>query len=186
MRLSDNLKGEEFSDVAPAISTSPPAPNSLNIRRTCPSSKNNSPEGNAIRSLSRNLRIILFSCCDESAYSRIDERNWRLVLRPNIKFQNGKPLTAVAMASAMNRQLESSALEVTLLVYPQQPDWAKLATAMQAQLREVGFRLRIHQVEDINAAMKSQTGWHAAINSPGLVTTGGAPDPFLREHLYSR
>ncbi len=77
-------------------------------------------------------------------------------------------------------------LEITLLVYPQQPDWAKIATAMQAQLAETGFRLRIRQVEDINAAMKSQSDWHCSINSPGLVTTGGAPDPFLREHLHSR
>jgi peptide/nickel transport system substrate-binding protein len=77
-------------------------------------------------------------------------------------------------------------LEITLLIYPQQPDWAKIATAMQAQLAEAGFRLRIRQVEDINAAMKSQRDWHCSINSPGLVTTGGAPDPVLREHLHSR
>lgn len=84
------------------------------------------------------------------------------------------------------RTRNSLPLEITLLVYPQQPDWAKIATAMQAQLREIGFRLRIRQVEDINAAMKSQTDWHCSINSPGLVTTGGAPDPFLRDHLHSR
>ncbi|MDQ3009519.1 MAG: ABC transporter substrate-binding protein [Acidobacteriota bacterium] len=104
---------------------------------------------------------------EAEAKQLLDEAGWR-VGGDGVRVKNGQ------------------ALEVTLLVYPQQPDWAKLATAMQAQLREVGFRLRIRQVEDINAAMKSQTGWHAAINSPGLVTTGGAPDPFLREHLYSR
>lgn len=84
------------------------------------------------------------------------------------------------------RARNNQPLEITLLVYPQQPDWAKIATAIQAQLREIGFRLRIRQVEDINAAMKSQTDWHCSINSPGLVTTGGAPDPFLRDHLHSR
>ena len=77
-------------------------------------------------------------------------------------------------------------LEITLLVYPQQPDFAPLATAMQAQLREAGFRVQIRQVEDINAAMRDGTTWHAAFHSPGLVTTGGAPDPFLREPLTSK
>lgn len=76
-------------------------------------------------------------------------------------------------------------LEITLLIYPQQPDFAPLATAMQAQLRELGFRVQIRQVEDINAAMRNDTNWHAAFHSPGLVTTGGAPDSFLREPLTS-
>ena len=41
-----------------------------------------------------------------------------------------------------------------MLVYPQQPDFATLATAIQAQLREAGFRIQVRQVEDINAAMR--------------------------------
>lgn len=77
-------------------------------------------------------------------------------------------------------------LEITLLVYPQQPDFATLATAIQAQLREAGFRIQIRQVEDINAAMRDGSAWHAAFNSPGLVTTGGAPEPFLRAPLTSK
>jgi peptide/nickel transport system substrate-binding protein len=77
-------------------------------------------------------------------------------------------------------------LEITLLIYPQQPDFASLATAMQAQLRELGFRVQIRQVEDINAAMRSDSNWHAAFHSPGLVTTGGAPDSFLREPLTTQ
>jgi peptide/nickel transport system substrate-binding protein len=93
------------------------------------------------------------------------------------------------------REKGSERLEVTLLVYPQQPDFAALATAIQAQLREIGFRVQIRQVEDINAAMREGrasatsggfSAWHAAFNSPGLVTTGGAPDPFLHESLTSR
>ncbi|MBX3277608.1 MAG: hypothetical protein KF868_06345 [Acidobacteria bacterium] len=77
-------------------------------------------------------------------------------------------------------------LEITLLTYPQQPDWTKIATALQSQLAGTGFMLRIRRVEDINAAMKLQDDWHCSINSPGLVTTGGAPEPFLREHLHSK
>lgn len=84
------------------------------------------------------------------------------------------------------RMKNGQPLEIILLTYPQQPDWAKIATAMQAQLAAVGFRVRIQQVDDINAAMKTQDAWHCSINSPGLVTTGGAPDPFLRDHLHSR
>lgn len=74
-------------------------------------------------------------------------------------------------------------LEAVFLVYPQQPDWTTLVTAIQGQLGELGFRLRIRQVDDINAAMKSPTDWNVAINSPGIVTTGGAPDPMLSEYL---
>jgi peptide/nickel transport system substrate-binding protein len=77
-------------------------------------------------------------------------------------------------------------LEITLLLYPQQPDFAPLATAMQAQLRDIGFRVQIRQVEDINAALRNGSDWHAAFHSPGLVTTGGAPDPFLRDLLTSK
>jgi peptide/nickel transport system substrate-binding protein len=84
------------------------------------------------------------------------------------------------------RRKNNQPLEITLLVYPQQPDFAALATAIQAQLGEIGFQVRIRQVEDINAAMRDSSLWHAAFNSPGLVTTGGAPDTFLREPLTSR
>ena len=99
-----------------------------------------------------------------AARQLLDEAGWRLGV-DGIRVKNNQPL------------------EVTLLRYPQQPDFAALATAIQAQLREVGFRVQIRQVEDINAAMKNQPDWHAAFNSPGLVTTGGAPEPFLRELL---
>jgi peptide/nickel transport system substrate-binding protein len=90
------------------------------------------------------------------------------------------------MGSDGVRIKNNQTLEITLLVYPQQPDFATLATAIQAQLRDAGFRIQIRQVEDINAAMRDSTAWHAAFNSPGLVTTGGAPETFLREPLTSK
>lgn len=102
-----------------------------------------------------------------AAQRLLDEAGWRAG-SAGVRAKNDQPLAMV------------------LLVYPQQPDWAKIATALQAQLREQGWLVQIRQVEDINHAMKSQSDWHAAISSPGLVTTGGAPDPFLREHLHSR
>jgi peptide/nickel transport system substrate-binding protein len=97
----------------------------------------------------------------------LEEAGWR-VGGDGVRIKTGQPL------------------EVTLLVYPQQPDFATLATAIQAQLREAGFRIQIRQVEDINAAMRDSNIWHAAFHSPGLVTTGGAPEPFLREPLTSK
>lgn len=83
------------------------------------------------------------------------------------------------------RSKNNQPLEAVLLTYPQQPDWATLATAMQAQLRAIGFDIKIKQVDDINAALKNPNGWNAAISSPGIITTGGAPAPYLREYLSS-
>ena len=81
------------------------------------------------------------------------------------------------------RYKNNAPLEAVFLVYPQQPDWTTLATAMQAQLQGVGFDLKIRQVDDINSAMKNTGDWNLAINSPGILSGGGAPDPSLREHF---
>lgn len=94
----------------------------------------------------------------------LDEVGW-LRGADELRYKNGEPLEAV------------------LLVYPQQPDFATLATAIQAQLRAIGFSIAIRQVESIEEAMKDKTSWDAGIISPGIMTTGGAPDPFLREYL---
>lgn len=100
----------------------------------------------------------------EAARRLLDEAGWTLDAN-GVRTKNGQPLIAV------------------LLVYPQQPDWTTLATAMQAQLRKIGFDIEIRQVDDINQAMKNSTEWNAAISSPGILTTGGAPDPYLRDFL---
>lgn len=83
------------------------------------------------------------------------------------------------------RSKNNQPLEAVLLTYPQQPDWTTLATAIQAQLREIGFSIKIKQVDDINQALKNPANWNAAINSPGIITTGGAPAPYLNEYLSS-
>lgn len=98
----------------------------------------------------------------------LDEAGWRAGGGTDkVRARNGMRLTA------------------TLLVYPQQPDWLTLATALQAQLAEIGFEIKIRQVDDINYALKNQDGWNLAVNSPGIITAGGAPDPFLREYFLS-
>ncbi len=60
-----------------------------------------------------------------------------------------------------------------------------LATAIQANLQEIGFNVKIRQVEDINAALKTPD-WDLAINSPGIMTNGGAPDSALQEYLTTK
>ncbi len=100
----------------------------------------------------------------EEAKRLLEEAGWT-TNTSGVRSKNNQPLAAV------------------LLVYPQQPDWTTLATAIQAQLKEIGFDIKIRQVDDINQAMKNSTDWNAAINSPGILTTGGAPDPYLREYL---
>jgi peptide/nickel transport system substrate-binding protein len=114
--------------------------------------------------------------------------SWAVANQKSDPAEAGRLLDAAGwqINAAGPRMKNGRPLEIVFLTYPQQPDWAKIATAMQAQLAAIGFRVRIQQVDDINAAMKSRAEWHCSINSPGLVTTGGAPDPFLRDHLHSR
>lgn len=80
------------------------------------------------------------------------------------------------------RRKNGDVLAIDLMTYPQQPDWVKLATAIQANLREIGFEVKIRQVDDINSALKTEN-WNLGINSPGMTTNGGAPDSFLRDFL---
>jgi peptide/nickel transport system substrate-binding protein len=102
----------------------------------------------------------------ETAKRMLDEAGWQTDA-DGIRYKNNAPLEAV------------------FLVYPQQPDWTTLATAMQAQLREIGFDVKIRQVDDINAAMKNTTDWNLAINSPGILSNGGAPDPVLKRAFFN-
>ena len=80
------------------------------------------------------------------------------------------------------RTKNGATLSAVLLTYPQQPDWVTLATAIQANLQTIGFDIKIRQVEDINAALKMDD-WDFGIISPGILTSGGAPDSALQEYL---
>lgn len=99
----------------------------------------------------------------ETAKTLLDEAGWTLN-ENNLRTKNGKVLTVI------------------LLTYPQQPDWVMLATAIQANLQEIGFDVKIRQVEDIQAALKTDD-WDFGIISPGITTNGGTPEPLLREFL---
>lgn len=96
----------------------------------------------------------------------LDETGWT-INQNGLRAKNGATLSAV------------------LLTYPQQPDWVTLATAIQANLQAIGFDVKIRQVEDINAAMKTDD-WDFGIISPGITTYGGAPDPLLQEFLTTK
>lgn len=99
----------------------------------------------------------------EEAKKLLDEAGWKIGA-DNLREKNGETLSAV------------------LLTYPQQPDWVALATAIQANLREIGFDVKIRQVEDIQSSLKTND-WDFGIISPGITTNGGAPEPLLREFL---
>lgn len=55
-------------------------------------------------------------------------------------------------------------LTFTVLTYPQQPDIAPIALAMQSELRSAGINMRIRQVEDVQSVMASPSGWQAGID----------------------
>lgn len=94
--------------------------------------------------------------------------------------ENGWQLNAAGF-----REKSGEKLAATLLIYPQQADFPALATAIQAQLRQIGFDIKIRQVDDINAELKTAKDWNFYIISSGILTTGGAPDPILQRYFLS-
>lgn len=83
------------------------------------------------------------------------------------------------------REKNGQKLTAELLIYPQQADFPALAVAIQAQLRNLGYDVKIRQVDDINAELKTSKSWNFYIISSGTVTTGGAPDPILQRYFLS-
>lgn len=67
-------------------------------------------------------------------------------------------------------------LSLTLLTYPQQPDSQTIAVALQSQLREVGFDVKVRQVDDVTAAVEAPDGWNAAVLGNGTLDWTGT-DP---------
>ncbi|NOZ71816.1 MAG: ABC transporter substrate-binding protein [Chloroflexi bacterium] len=87
----------------------------------------------------------------------LDEAGW-LVGDDGIRVKDGQPL------------------KIILLIYPQQPDLEPISTAMQSQLREIGFDVEIQSVDGISDTMKKDlTPWNAGLAFSGSVSGGGAP-----------
>jgi peptide/nickel transport system substrate-binding protein len=74
-------------------------------------------------------------------------------------------------------------LRITLVIYPQQPDLKPLAVAVQAQLAQVGFDVRIQSVDDADTFLKQRTGWDAGLLFSGSVNFNGDPIQPLRTYL---
>ncbi len=88
-------------------------------------------------------------------------------------------------ASGGVREKDGKPLAITLLVYPQQPDLRPLAVAVQAQLKAVGFDVKIQEVDDIDAAMRERSGWDAGLVFSGSVGFNGDPVQPLKQYLAS-
>lgn len=83
------------------------------------------------------------------------------------------------------RKKDGKELEISLLTYPLQPDYAQMAVAIQSQLKPLGIRVTIRQVDDIKAAMQTQDDWNLAIWGEGTVNYSFDPNPRLRIHELS-
>ncbi len=76
-------------------------------------------------------------------------------------------------------------LHVVLLIYPQQPDLNPIATAMQAQLKEIGFEVEIVSVDSISQVMKEdKIPWNAGLAFDSSISGGGAPQ--LHRYIHSK
>ena len=71
------------------------------------------------------------------------------------------------------RTRNGAELRFSMLTYPQQPDSAALALAVQAQLARIGVGVDIQQVPDIQSAVAQETGWQASVRGNGSISFGG-------------
>jgi peptide/nickel transport system substrate-binding protein len=57
---------------------------------------------------------------------------------------------------------------------------------MQAELTQVGFKVSISQVPDIDAPQKNPTGWTSALEGDGTTSFAGDPIAPLQEYFSSK
>jgi peptide/nickel transport system substrate-binding protein len=62
------------------------------------------------------------------------------------------------------RTKDGKTLGFTLLTYPQQPDLGPISLALQAELKDLGVSVQIHQVDDLTSTIKQAGGWDAALD----------------------
>ncbi|HUC58510.1 MAG TPA: ABC transporter substrate-binding protein [Streptosporangiaceae bacterium] len=84
------------------------------------------------------------------------------------------------------RHKDGKALAFTIDTYAAQPDTSTLAVAMQAELAQIGFKVSISQVPDIDAAQKNPTGWTSALEGDGTTSFAGDPITPLQEYFSSK
>ncbi|GAB3133587.1 ABC transporter substrate-binding protein [Tsukamurella serpentis] len=88
-----------------------------------------------------------------------------------------------AMGPAGVRVKNGQELVVRVLSSPLMPDGVAIAEAMQAQLKPVGIRVQVIQVDDHSAARKG-ADWDVSLSS-SLLSFGGSPDQAMSELLTS-
>lgn len=84
------------------------------------------------------------------------------------------------------RHKNGKALAFTIDTYAAQPDTQTLAVAMQAELTQLGFKVSISGVPDIDAAQKNPAGWTSALEGDGTTSFAGDPITPLQEYFASK
>lgn len=81
------------------------------------------------------------------------------------------------------RSRDGVPLEMTLMIYPQQPDLVPLSNAVQSYLAEIGIAAQIVAVDSIReAATNDLVDWDLAMVATGTATVG-AVSGFLNRHV---
>lgn len=81
------------------------------------------------------------------------------------------------------RTRDGEALELTVLIYPQQPDLGPLSSAMQGYLAEIGVGMEIVSVDSVgDAALGDVVEWDVAISATGTATVGSVSG-FLNQYV---
>lgn len=81
------------------------------------------------------------------------------------------------------RRKDGEALELNVVIYPQQPDLVPLSGALQAQLKDLGIGIKIQSVDDVYSALgEGGVDWDLGISSEGTVSWG-VTSPFLNRYL---
>lgn len=81
------------------------------------------------------------------------------------------------------RSRDGVPLDMTIMIYPQQPDLVPLSNAVQSYLAQIGITAQIVSVDSIReAATNDLVGWDLAMVSTGTATVG-AVSGFLNRHV---
>jgi len=76
-------------------------------------------------------------------------------------------------------------LSFVMLIYPQQPDLVPIAVTLQAQLKKIGFAMKIVSVDSVKEVMESnQIPWNASLAFDGSISGGGTPQ--LHRYIHSQ
>ncbi len=82
------------------------------------------------------------------------------------------------------RTKDGQKLTLEILTYPQQPDSNTIGVALQAQLKDLGFEVKVSQVPDITEARKG-SDWDVAIVGDSILSFTLSPVDGLRQSLHS-